>query len=157
MNTFLENPNDGSLRFSDVEVRLAEFLKTFDPEPYKVHSSLYYFEENVFGEIVAALRNCKLPKHFLSYKDVLREKLIEKLGFSTQDLILCTDGIVYAKRFLLSKLWAKVPKDAHADSILPDWKRISKNFSQRVTCRKNVRAFALSGRRGFKFSQNHAG
>ena len=99
MNNFLENPNDGSLRFSDVEVRLAEFLKTFDPEPYKVHPSLYYFEENVFGEIVASLRNCKLPKHFLSYKDVLREKLIEKLGFSTQDLILCTDGIVYAKRF----------------------------------------------------------
>jgi len=100
MNNRLNEQNEYDLKFSDVDAAIDDFFKTFDPKPYRVHESLYYFEEDVFSEIIAALHSCKLPKHHMTYKDVLRDKLALKLDFSPQDLILCTDGIVYAKRFL---------------------------------------------------------
>lgn len=94
-----DEKNESDLKFSDVEEDFRLFLKNFDPKPYRVHPSLYYFDESVFEESVAMLRNCKLPKHYHTYKDFLREKLGEKLEFGPQDLILCTDGTIYAKRF----------------------------------------------------------
>lgn len=96
MNMQQEKQDD---TFKDIEPALEKFLETLDVTAYLVHPSLHYFEEEVFGEMIAALRNCLLPRHYHTYKDVIRDKLASQLSFGPQDLILCTDGIVYAKRF----------------------------------------------------------
>ncbi len=99
MNSRFDEQNENDLNFSEVEEALDDFFATFDFKPYLVHETLYYFEEEVFEEIIAALRNCRLPKHHITYKDVLREKISQKLELTHQDLILCMDGVVYVKRF----------------------------------------------------------
>lgn len=92
------------LNYSDVDKETDAFLEQLDFEEFMVYESLYYFEEEVFEKIISALHNCQLPHPYISYKDVLREKLYLSLGCNAQDLIIVADGIVYAKGFLSVKL-----------------------------------------------------
>ncbi len=80
------NKIDNPLSYHIVESELDAFLKKLDFNEYRVYDSLYYFEESVFSRIVFDLNNCKLPHHFTSYKDVLREKIFLHFGFGNTDL-----------------------------------------------------------------------
>ncbi|WP_263831981.1 hypothetical protein [Sulfurospirillum oryzae] len=88
------------LKYSDVEKEIDTFLEQLDFEEYGVYESLYYFEEEVFEKIISSLHRCKLPNVYISYKDVLREKLFLTLGCNAQDLVFIAEGIVYAKGYL---------------------------------------------------------
>ncbi|WNY99995.1 hypothetical protein SUSP_002413 [Sulfurospirillum sp. 'SP'] len=85
--------------FSDIEKKVDLFLKQFDIEHHKVHDTIYCFEENEMSEIISLLHNCKLPKKYHSYKDVLQDKLFHSLELEKNDLVLCSDGIIYIKLF----------------------------------------------------------
>lgn len=94
--------NDGSqsdLKFSDVEKRVDEFIKNYDFSQYKVHDALYCFEEDAIHDVISLLHNCKLPKKYNSYKDVLREKISAKLNLSINDLLVFAEEMIYAKLF----------------------------------------------------------
>lgn len=92
------------LKYSDVEKEIDTFLEELNFEEYLVHEDLYYFDEEVFENVIASLHKCKLPATYDSYKDVLREKLLLILGCSAQDLVLVIEGIVYAKGYSLVQL-----------------------------------------------------
>lgn len=97
-----ETPEEGlqnHVKFSDLEPKIETFFKTFNTHPYRVHESLYGFEEEAFGEIIPLLHACKLPRTYHSYKDVICEKLCEKLGFGNNDLVFFAEGGIYAKLF----------------------------------------------------------
>lgn len=49
MDDFLPEKIDNSLSYGVVEQELDTFLKQLDFKAYRVHESLYYFEENVFS------------------------------------------------------------------------------------------------------------
>ncbi|MFW9618109.1 MAG: hypothetical protein ACMV1K_01490 [Sulfurospirillum sp.] len=85
--------------FSDVEKKIDLFLEQFDITKHKAHDAVYCFEENEMSEIISLLHNCKLPKKYHSYKDVLQEKLFQTLELEKNDLILCSDGLIYIKLF----------------------------------------------------------
>lgn len=86
-------------QFSAVEKKIEQFLKTFNLEKYRVHEALYFMKEDAIGEIVSSLYECKLPKNYTSYKDVLRDKFFKNLGFGKNDLVLFVEGEVYGKLF----------------------------------------------------------
>jgi hypothetical protein len=92
------------LKYSDVEKEIDTFLEKVDFEEYLVHEDLYYFDEEVFENVIASLRKCKLPLSYESYKDILREKLLLTLDCNAQDLILVVEGIVYVKGYLSIQL-----------------------------------------------------
>lgn len=95
-----EYPNESHhLKFSDVEKKITLFLQNFPIENYKIHEALYGFEDSELTEIIALLNTTKLPKHYASYKDVLREHLSERLNLEPNDLIIFVEGGIYIKLF----------------------------------------------------------
>ena len=87
------------LTFSDIEKKIDTFFKTIDIKKYQLHEVLYGFEESELAEIISALHNCKLPKAYSSYKDVLRDKISEHLELVPNDLVVFTEGGIYVKLF----------------------------------------------------------
>ena len=87
------------LKFSDIEKKIDAFFKTTDIRKYQLHEVLYGIEESELADIISALHNCKLPKAYSSYKDVLRDKLSEYLELAPNDLIVFADGGIYIKLF----------------------------------------------------------
>lgn len=85
--------------FSDIEKKIDVLVQQFDPKKYKPHGALYYFKEDDIGEIISALHTCKIPKKYNSYRDILQEKFVPKLGLGNNDLFLCVDGAIYGKIF----------------------------------------------------------
>ena len=87
------------LSFSHTEKIIENFLINFNPDEYLYLDVLYRFEEEDIGEVLTALHGCKLPKKYHSYKDLLHEKLAQKLSLTSHDLFLYTNGVIYAKLF----------------------------------------------------------
>lgn len=85
--------------FGDIEKKIDKLIKEFDISKHRVHESLHYFEEDDIGEIVSLLHGCKIPKKYTSYKAILIEKFSKKLGMAGNDLLIFTDGAIYAKQF----------------------------------------------------------
>lgn len=85
--------------FNDVEKKIEEFLNQLDFRKYRLHEALYYFKEDDFGDIISLLHATKLPKKYDTYKEVLQEKISIKLGLGSNDLLLCSNGLVYGKIF----------------------------------------------------------
>ncbi|WP_333804878.1 coiled-coil domain-containing protein [Sulfurospirillum sp.] len=87
------------LSFSHTEKIIENFLINFNPDEYLYLDVLYRFEEEDIGELLTTLHGCKLPKKYHSYKDLLHEKLAQKLSLTSHDLFLYTNGVIYAKLF----------------------------------------------------------
>ncbi|WP_263833495.1 hypothetical protein [Sulfurospirillum oryzae] len=85
--------------FSQVEKIIENFLKNFDPQQYLYLDMFYRLEEDHIGEVLTALHECKLPKKYHSYKDVVQEKLAKKISATNKDLFLYTDNAIYIKLF----------------------------------------------------------
>ena len=85
--------------FKHVEKIIENFFENFEPQQYAHLDVLYRLEEDHLGEVLTALHECKLPKQYHSYKDVLQEKLAKKLSSTNKDLFLYTDNIIYIKLF----------------------------------------------------------
>lgn len=97
-----EIQSDGAqthLKFSDIEKKIDTFFKTIDIKKYQLHEVLYGFEESELAEIISALHNCKLPKAYSTYKDVLRDKMTVYLELAPNDLVVFTEGGIYVKLF----------------------------------------------------------
>lgn len=60
---------------------------------------LYKIDFNQITELVDNLSNAKLPKNYLSYKDVLREKLSQKFSLQEKDMVLFLEDGIYIKFF----------------------------------------------------------
>jgi hypothetical protein len=60
---------------------------------------LYKIEFNQITELVDNLSNATLPKNYLSYKDVLREKLSQKFSLQEKDMVLFLEDGIYIKFF----------------------------------------------------------
>ena len=99
MNVSDNTESHNDLKFNDVEKRVDEFIKNYDFSQHKVHDALYCFEEDVIHDAISLLHNCKLPKKYSSYKDVLREKISTKLNLNANDLLVFAEEMVYAKLF----------------------------------------------------------
>ncbi|MDD3342558.1 MAG: hypothetical protein PHR87_03165 [Sulfurospirillaceae bacterium] len=112
------NETKSDLKFSEVENKIDIFIKNYDFNQYRVHEALYCFEEDVLSEIVTLLHNCKLPKKYNSYKDVLREYLVPKLSLSNNDLLVFADDMIYAKLFF--QLESKDNQERRACGLSPE-------------------------------------
>ena len=99
MEESLENFESTALTFSDVDEKANTFFQSFDIEAHKIHDALYGFEDGEIAEVIALLNTTKLPKHYLSYKDFLREKLTQHLSLEPNDLIIFVEGGIYIKLF----------------------------------------------------------
>ena len=99
MDEALEENMHGHLGASEHDQTINLLLQQLDPDRAKLHYALYCFEEEHMGDIVTLAQSTYASKAHTTYKDILREKLTRKLGFSPNDLILFTEEIVYAKIF----------------------------------------------------------
>ncbi len=99
MEESIENFENSALSLSEVEERVDHFFQNFPIEAHKIHETLYGFEDSEMVEIIALMNSCKLPKHYASYKDFLREKIIQHLELQPNDLVLFVEGGVYIKLF----------------------------------------------------------
>ena len=105
--------------FSLVERTIEKFFENFEPKKYLYLDVLYRFEEEDIEEILTNLRNCKLPKKYHSYKDILHEQIGSKLSLTNNDLFLYTEDVIYVKRFFQVDTPADGP-DRRACGISPE-------------------------------------
>lgn len=94
--------------FSHVEKTIDQFFATFNPEQYLYLDVLYRFEESDLEVVLEALDQCRLPKRYTSFVDVLHEKFTQKLNLDRHDLFICTNDEIYIKRYFK----IDIPKDA---------------------------------------------
>ena len=96
---------------------LDEFFE--DIEEYRVHEYLYRIEDNRFNDIVSYLLSNKLPKKYLTYKDVIRERLNRILNLGGMDTIIVTDEVIYVKIFI--RLEVQTDEERRACGISPEY------------------------------------
>ncbi|MBN1839346.1 MAG: hypothetical protein JW802_04815 [Campylobacterales bacterium] len=116
----IENFENISLSFHEVEEKVDAFLQNFPLEEHKIHDALYGFEDSLLTEIIALLNACKLPKHYASYKDFLREKLIKHLALEPNDLIIFVEGGIYIKLFFKLETNEEESAERRACGIEPE-------------------------------------
>jgi len=81
------------------EHAIDRLFSQLNPAVSQLHYALYCFEEEHIGHIITFAQEHPTHKPHGSYKDFVREKLSQKLGFGPYDLIFFTEDAIYAKLF----------------------------------------------------------
>ncbi|MDX1810272.1 MAG: hypothetical protein R3331_12120 [Sulfurospirillaceae bacterium] len=69
-------------------------------DEFKINSLLYKIQGDALKDIISSLHSAKIPKQYLTYKELLREKIELKFQLKTKDTILFFDDMIYVKKFL---------------------------------------------------------
>lgn len=99
MDTRTQESDQSHSQAHENDHKIDQLFSQINPATSKLHDALYCFEDDQIGHIITFAQNHHSHKAHSSYKDFVREKLSQKLGFGPNDLILFTEDAVYAKLF----------------------------------------------------------
>ena len=97
LENIVEKKTDYLEVLKDVDIYLDKI------DSYKIQDNLYKLQGEELDVILASLGSCKIPNKVFTYKDILREKLVNRLELSTLDTVIFADNVLYIKRFFQVK------------------------------------------------------
>jgi hypothetical protein len=107
-----------SIKYKDVLKDFEVYLSKIDINSLRVQEMLYILKSDEMEEFLSLFNSVKLPHHYFSSKDLIREKLEEKFDIKSNDKIFFLDDGVYIKFFM--QIESENTEDRRACGIAPE-------------------------------------